>query len=337
MAALAAANLGMKVHVYSDIENSPGSHVAHQTTVASYDDAKAMAEFARSVDVVSFEFENIPHQSVAALEELALVRPSSKALYFTQNRLREKAFINESGIQTARYAKIESVSDLVQATKEISQEGILKTVEMGYDGKGQLPVKAGDDLTALWAEFGHNLAIFEQKIAFEKEISVVIARSISGETRSFTPSENVHCHGILDHTSVPAAISETLKVEAEKIAATLAKKMGMIGILAVEMFVVDGNTLLVNEMAPRPHNSGHWTMDGCVTSQFEQFIRAICGLPLGSIRMHTPTRMQNLIGEAVHQWQDLMQDPDVKLHLYGKKQAREGRKMGHYNRFLGKV
>lgn len=334
MSALAAASLGFETHIYSDIPDSPASHVASKTTVAPYDDTKAMEAFARSVDVVTFEFENIPYKSVEALESFATVRPNSQALYLTQNRLREKDFINNAGIKTARYQKVTSVEDLEDAVQTISPHGILKTVEMGYDGKGQDTISPEADLHQVWQGFSSPIGIFEEKIAFTKEISVIIARNTEGKMVSYTPSENVHKDGILDSTTAPANISSQVKEHAKNIAETLAEKMQLIGVIAVEMFLTKDNDILVNEIAPRPHNSGHWTVDGCITSQFEQFIRAICGLPLGDPSYHTPVIMKNLIGSDIHQWESLIKDPDIKLHLYGKREARKGRKMGHYNRLL---
>jgi 5-(carboxyamino)imidazole ribonucleotide synthase len=332
MAALAAANLGFKVHIYTDSQNSPASHAAYKTTVASYDDASSLEKFAKSVDVVTFEFENIPYLSVQKLEENHQVHPSSKVLHVSQNRLREKDFLNSIGIKTAPYKKVTNAVELQAAYKEIGTKCILKTVEFGYDGKGQFVIKDDTDLAKLWDEINIGTGILEGMVAFEKEVSVVIARGADGAAVSYVAVENIHKNGILDVTIAPAKIAESISQKAKEIACIIVEKLNLQGLIAVEMFVTASGDVLVNEIAPRPHNSGHWTMDACITSQFEQFIRAVCGLPLGSPDYRCSATMQNLIGDDVNAWLDYLKEPNAKLHLYGKDEARAGRKMGHVNR-----
>lgn len=334
MSALAAANLGIKVHIYSDQEDSPASHVAKKTTIGSYNDIEALKDFAKDVDLVTFEFENISYEGIKSLEQLVEVRPRAEALYLTQNRLREKEFLESIGEKVAPYTKIENIDDLIAATNNISREGILKTTEMGYDGKGQAAIKSDSELEEIWNNFASNIAVFEEKITFVKEISVVIARSIDGNISPYMPSENIHKDGILDTTIAPANISDDVVNNAWAIAANIIDKMDLVGILAVEMFLKEDGELLVNELAARPHNSGHWTMDACLTSQFEQFIRAVCGMPLGVADYHCDSVMKNLIGDDINTWKELVSDPNVKIHLYGKKDSRPGRKMGHYTKLI---
>lgn len=329
MAALAAAPLGYKVYVYSDHKNSPASHVANKTIVADYDDKKALDKFAKSVDVVTFEFENIPHKSVQILEDAVVVRPSWKVLHISQNRLREKDFINSLGIGTAPYKKVSSAKELEKAYKEIGTKCILKTIEFGYDGKGQFVIDDSTDCKKLWDEINIGTGILEGMVDFELEVSVIVARGVDGKSLPYVPVQNIHKSGILDVTIAPAEITKKTAKKAEEVACKIAENIGLIGILAVEMFVTKKGDVLVNEIAPRPHNSGHWTMDACITGQFEQFIRAVCGLPLGNPDYHSRAKMKNLIGDDVNLWEKYVKEPNTKVHLYGKKTARKGRKMGH--------
>ena len=334
MTALAAAHLGFKVHIFTDEKDSPASHVASRTIVSRYTDKKALERFANSVDIVSFEFENIPATTVEFLTKHVTVRPNPQCLYIAQHRLREKEFLNSIGIGTARYKKITSAKTLQEAFKSIGTRCLLKTVELGYDGKGQHIIDENTNIPKLWKQMKTKLAVLEQMVPFEKEISVIIARGHDGATASYIPSENLHTKGILDVTLAPARMSDALIEESWRIAHLIAEKLELVGILAVEFFVTQEGTLLVNELAPRPHNSGHWTLDGATTSQFEQFVRAICGLPLGSAHHHASTIMKNLIGDEVSLWEDFITDPDTKIYLYGKKEARPGRKMGHVTHIL---
>lgn len=329
MSALAAANLGYKVHIFTDQKNSPASHVALKTTVSQYTDKKALNEFASDVDVITFEFENIPYKSVQILEDLSIVRPSWKVLHISQNRLREKDYINSLDIATAPYKEVKSQQDLEQAYSQINGNCILKTVEEGYDGKGQFKVKDSTNLEELWNEFEGNVGILEGIVDFDKEISVIVARTEDGKTNCYPPVENVHKNGILDETIAPAQIKDAIAKNAESIAVKIANNIELVGVLAIEMFLTKDEKLLINEIAPRPHNSGHWSIDASVTNQFEQFIRAVCGLPLGNTNAHSKSKMKNLIGDEVKLWVKHIEDPNAKIHLYGKNEVREGRKMGH--------
>jgi 5-(carboxyamino)imidazole ribonucleotide synthase len=332
MTALSAAALGLRVYAYSDHEDSPASHVSDETFVSSYYDVDALTEFAKKVDVLTFEFENIPYESVKLLEQYVDIRPRAELLHISQNRLREKSFLNSIGVKTAEFAAVESKEDLISAVAEVGDKGILKTTELGYDGKGQFVISSKADIDAVWESFPNVQGVYEKKVPFVKEISVVIARGIDGGAMPYMPAENIHKNGILDTSIAPANVKRQIIEKAWDITHLIAEKVELVGLLAVEMFLTEDDELLVNELAPRPHNSGHWTMDACVTSQFEQFVRAVCGLPLGTADYHSSAIMKNLIGKDVHLWEELIADPDVKLHLYGKKEVRDGRKMGHYTK-----
>lgn len=335
MTALAAARLGYRCHVFAPEEDSPGAQVSAAATVAAYDDLDAMRAFAASCDVVTFEFENIPHSSVKMLEEQAVVRPGWKALAVAQDRLVEKDFINEIA-PTTPYRRVASPAELRAAVAEIGAPAVLKTATMGYDGKGQVLITPDTDPDAAWAEMGAELGILEAFVDLEREISVIVARSPGGGWATFPPVENRHANHILDTTIAPARLSKKLREQAVETAHGIAGALDLVGLLAVEMFVTRNQKLLVNEIAPRPHNSGHWTMDACATSQFEQFVRAVCGLPLGATDVLFDAVMTNLIGDDVHAWPDLLSEPGARLHLYGKKDVRPGRKMGHVNRLYPK-
>lgn len=332
MASLAASGMGYKTHIYCPDKNCPASQVSTEFTCAPYDDLDSLKEFAEEVDVISFEFENIPTKTVKFLERIVEVRPSSKVLYIAQNRLREKKFFNEVGAPTNRCFKISDAGDIKTAFKKIAADkAVMKTSELGYDGKGQIIIEKNSDFDLVWKKLGEKEAILEEFIGFKKEISVIIARNIEGEIAIYPVSENVHTGGILDKTTVPADISKKTADAAKTAALKIAEGLGLTGLIAVEFFVTGDGGVLVNEIAPRPHNSGHWTMDGCVTSQFEQFIRAVSGLPLGSTLQHSSVKMKNLIGKDMDDLRAILKDPNAKLHLYGKKEARNGRKMGHVN------
>lgn len=331
MSSLAAANLGYRTHIFTPEKAGPAEQVSHRVTIAPYHDKEALRSFAQSVDVVTFEFENIPFETLKMLEEHVAVHPSPEILHVSQNRLREKDMVSDLGIGTTPYRKVDSLESLEKAVDELGRPSILKTVEMGYDGKGQFVIKQDTDLKMLWNEAAISIGILEGFVDFDKEISVVLARNAKGDIVAFPPVENIHVNGILNKTIAPAASDKAITDKAILIAKTLIESQKMIGILAVEFFVTKTGDVWVNEIAPRPHNSGHWTMDACVTSQFEQFIRAVCGLPLGSVNILTPAVMQNLIGDDINEWQKYLSDPRAKLHLYGKATAHEGRKMGHVN------
>jgi 5-(carboxyamino)imidazole ribonucleotide synthase len=335
MTALAAARLGYRCHVFSPEADSPAEHVA-AATVAPYTDRAALKRFARDVDVVTFEFENVPHDCVKLLSERVCVRPSWECLHISQDRLREKNYMASIGVPTAACAEVTSANALTRAAANLGRPAVLKTTRLGYDGKGQVMVKADTDPQAAWAEMGAEVGILESFIDFEREISVIVARTPDGQSVAFDPVENRHVNHILDTTIAPAPISAALAQEAVDIAGRIAQSMDLIGLLAAEMFVTRLSGILVNEIAPRPHNSGHWTIDACVTSQFEQFVRAICGLPLGSPERHSDAVMKNLIGTDVEDWREHLSDGGAKVHLYGKAETRSGRKMGHVTRLFAK-
>ncbi|WP_420404034.1 5-(carboxyamino)imidazole ribonucleotide synthase [Nisaea sp.] len=332
MTALAAAPLGYRCHIFTPEENSPASQVAERTTVASYEDEDALAAFAASVDVITYEFENIPVDTVERLSKLAPVRPRPSVLAVSQHRVAEKDFARDAGAGTAPYRHVTSLEQLRRAVEEIGRPAVLKTCRFGYDGKGQAKIVAETDLAEAWASLDTDDAVLEGFVAFEKEISVIVARGLDGNSRAFPVAENHHVDHILSTSTVPAAIPAETETVARAVAEALAERLDLVGLLAVEMFVTADGKVLVNEVAPRPHNSGHWTQDGCATSQFEQFVRAVTGLPLGPVEVRFPTVMQNLIGDEVEQWKTIVAEPDAKLHLYGKAEARPGRKMGHVNR-----
>ncbi|HTP81594.1 MAG TPA: 5-(carboxyamino)imidazole ribonucleotide synthase [Alphaproteobacteria bacterium] len=337
MTALAAAALGYRCHIFSPEKDAPAAHVADAQTVAAYTDRKALAKFAGQVAVVTYEFENIPHEPVAELAAKVPVRPSPDVLRITQDRLREKEFVNGVGVATTKYRPIANLAELMAGVEEIGRPAVLKTARMGYDGKGQVPIRADTDLARAWDSLAHAMpepvqGILEGFVEFEREVSAIVARGLDGKTASYVAVENRHENHILAQTIAPARVPFESARRAEAVARHIAEKIGLVGIMGVEMFVGRDGGLLVNELAPRPHNSGHWTIDACVTSQFEQVVRAICGLPLGNPRRHSDAVMDNLIGEAVNRWPEILKDPDAKLHLYGKREVRPGRKMGHVTR-----
>jgi 5-(carboxyamino)imidazole ribonucleotide synthase len=332
MAALAAARLGYRVHVFSPETDSPAAQVAAFATVAEYTDAAALEAFARAVDVVTFEFENVPAESVRLLSALVPVRPGWRVLDVAQDRIHEKRFFSDNGIATPLWREVTSAAGLAAAVAEIGRPAVLKTTRLGYDGKGQVKIVDGTDLDEAWAQMGAPVGVLEGFVDFAGEVSVIIARGLDGASSAFEPAWNVHANHILDTTTVPAPLSAGQAAAALAVARRCAEALDLIGLLAVEMFVTRDGGLLANEMAPRPHNSGHWTIDACVTDQFEQFIRAVCGLPLGDPERHSDAVMKNLIGDDVNGWLEVLQDPDAKLHLYGKAEARAGRKMGHVTR-----
>ena len=335
MTALAAACLGYRCHVFSPEADSPAEHVA-AATVAPYSDAAALERFAASVDVVTFEFENVPHDCVKLLSERVCVRPSWECLHISQDRLREKDYMATIGVPTAAYEKVSGPDSLARAATNLGRPAVLKTTRLGYDGKGQVMVGEDTDPQTAWAEMGAEIGILESFVDFEREISAIVARTSDGHSATFDPVENRHVNHILDATIAPAPISKALARDAVDIAGRIAQSMDLVGLLAVEMFVTRQGEILVNEIAPRPHNSGHWTIDACVTSQFEQFVRAICGLPLGSPERHSDAVMKNLIGADIEDWPEHLSDGSAKLHLYGKLETRSGRKMGHVTRLFSK-
>ena len=338
MTALAAAELGYRVHIYCPEADCPAAQVAAAATTASYDDAGALDAFAEAVDVVTFEFENIPHDSVQRVAATRPVRPGWRALHVSQDRLREKNFLREIGVSTVDYQPVTDEDELASALARIGRPALLKTRRLGYDGKGQAVVRTEADVGDAVAVLGDQPGIVEAFVEYEREISVIAARGIDGAGHTYVPVENQHTNGILDQTLAPARISPDLVMRAEATARHIAEHLDIVGLLAVEMFVMPSGgsrgpgPLLVNELAPRPHNSGHWTIDACATSQFEQFVRAVTGLPLGTTERHSDAVMKNLIGDDVKDWAALAAEPGARLHLYGKAEARPGRKMGHVTR-----
>jgi 5-(carboxyamino)imidazole ribonucleotide synthase len=336
MTALAAARLGYRVHSYCPEAGSPAFHVSASATVAAYDDEASLAAFADSVDVVTFEFENVPSATAELLAALKPTRPSPRVLHVCQDRLREKDFLAAAKVPTTRYMEVARAEGLERAARSIGLPAVLKTAQFGYDGKGQVMLAKESDLTDAWQRMGAGVGILEGFVDFSHEISVVIARGIDGVSASFVPVENQHRNHILDTTIAPARLPGALLMRAEAVAKHVAEALDVVGLIAVEMFVTQQGEVLVNELAPRPHNSGHWTIDACATSQFEQFVRAVCGLPLGAVEPHADAVMKNLLGDEVAAWREILADPGAKLHLYGKSEPRPGRKMGHVTRLLPK-
>ena len=332
MAAVAAAQLGYKCHIYSPDADAPAKEVSAAATTAPYENTDAARAFAGAVDVVTFEFENVPDDTLAAISEIAPVRPDVDALHVSQDRKIEKTFLNDHGIGTAPWAPVDRAADLDTAADATGIPAILKTSRFGYDGKGQVRVDAKDQLAAAWDSIGNAPAVLEGFVDFEREISVIVARGIDGATQSYVPVDNVHRDHILFTTTAPSTVGEDVADKARDIAGTVATALNLVGLLAVEMFVLRDGNVLVNEIAPRPHNSGHWTLDACAVSQFEQFIRAVTGLPLGDPSRHSDAVMTNLIGDEAEAWAALAAEAGACLHLYGKAESRPGRKMGHVTR-----
>jgi 5-(carboxyamino)imidazole ribonucleotide synthase len=338
MLSVAAAELGFSCHIFCPDQDSPAFAVAARHTVAAYDDKAALTAFAQSVSAVTFEFENVPSATAQFIAERVPLLPNPRALEVAQDRLAEKTLMSELGIPVAAYAEVGALADIYSAMAKTGRPAVLKTRRMGYDGKGQAVIRAGDDPVTAWRSIGEQSAVLEAFVPFEREVSVVLARGRDGAVRAFDLTENEHHAGILARSTVPALVSEEIAAEAVATAERIAVALDFVGVLAVEMFVLGANSgprLLVNEIAPRVHNSGHWTQDGCYVSQFEQHIRAIAGWPLGDPRRHSNVTMTNLIGDDVAAWAALAAEPGAKLHLYGKLESRPGRKMGHVNRTRG--
>ena len=331
MAAMAAARLGYRCHVLAPEADSPAADVAARFTCADYADEAALTAFAAAVAVVTLEFENVPVPALEFLARQRPVRPGPNVLRVTQDRLAEKDFLAGLGVPVTGYARVESAADLERARGRLGP-GVLKTVRFGYDGKGQLRIDAATDPGAAVARLGQPVLIHEAWVDFRLELSVVTARNPQGEVSSYVPVENRHRDHILDVTLAPAAIPAEVADEAVTLAEKIARALELEGLLAVEMFLAQDGRLLVNELAPRPHNSGHWTIDACATSQFEQQVRAVCGLPLGDPLRFADATMTNLLGHDADRWPELLTEPGARLHLYGKREARPGRKMGHVTR-----
>lgn len=333
MFAIAARQMGYRVHTYSPDSDTPAGQVSDVEIRASYEDLDAVRRFAKSVQVMTFEFENIPTATVETASEWTIVRPAGRVLHTSQHRIREKNFITQLGLPTARFAEVQTAEDLRNALGRLGMPAILKTASFGYDGKGQYRIESLDDGDRIWPSIDGHRAIVEELIDFEREISVVAARDVHGNFVHYGAIENTHVNHILDVSMAPAAVSAEVARQAVKLARAVLENLSVVGVLCVEMFLTRDQKLLINELAPRPHNSGHLTIDACVTSQFEQQLRAVCGLPLGSTDFLRPAAMANLLGDlwalGEPDWEEACKLPGVRLHLYGKQEARTGRKMGH--------
>jgi 5-(carboxyamino)imidazole ribonucleotide synthase len=333
MFANAARRMGYRVNVFSPEKDTPAGQLADREVTGAYEDESAVRDFAKGLDLLTFEFENIPRQTVDWCAAECEVRPASSILHIAQNRLREKDFLSGAGIPVAPYRAVHSAPELATALEEITAPAILKSAAFGYDGKGQRLIEQQYDIDEIWPERPGDELILERAIDFEKEVSVIVARGPDGAIATFPVCENMHRDHILDITVVPARVPGKVEKSAADLARVIAEKMDLVGLLAVEMFLQRDGDLLVNELAPRPHNSGHWTIEGCATSQFEQHVRAVCGLPLGSTEILRPSAMANLLGDLWQagepNWAAALDVQGVHLHLYGKHHPRPRRKMGH--------
>jgi 5-(carboxyamino)imidazole ribonucleotide synthase len=335
MSAMAAARLGYRCHILTPDADSPASQVSARTYEGDYEDPDLLRAFADSVDVVTFEFENVSAEGLDLLQSICPVRPAPAVLRISQDRVVEKTFLNEAGIATAPWVAVQTREDLHAGIARLGLPVVLKTTRGGYDGKGQAVLRSLPDIDDAWRELGSEPLVMESLIAFEREVSVVVARGLDGAAVAFDPVENRHRDGILHVTVAPAQFSPESSADAVAIALRVAEALELVGLLAVEMFACPDGSLLVNEIAPRPHNSGHWTIDACPASQFELHIRAIAGLPLPEAVRHSDAVMKNLVGpEEVAEWPGILATPGLVPHLYGKTEARPGRKMGHVTRLF---
>ncbi len=331
MLSVAASRLGLKTHIYEPGANPPAADVAHMVTTASYEDEAALTAFAETVDVITYEFENIPTSALDILEKLRPIRPNRRTLAVSQDRLVEKAFLSEHGLKTAPFAAVDDEVDLAEAIAEIGTPAILKTRRFGYDGKGQARIMTPEDAEQALADMAGAPAILEGFIDFSHEVSVIGTRGADGEIACFDPGENVHRDGILRTTTVPANLTSAQRTDAVLLTAKILNTLHYIGTMGVELFVTPEG-LIVNEIAPRVHNSGHWTQNGCTVDQFEQHIRAVAGWPLGDAKRHADVQMENLIGDDMDRVPHIAKETNAALHLYGKAEVKPGRKMGHVNR-----
>jgi len=333
MFAIAARRLGYRVHVFSPETNTPTGQVADLEVSADYLDLDRIAEFANGVDVVTFEFENVPAETTEICNRFCPVRPAGRVLFTSQNRLREKTFLRDAGLPVTPFVAVRSVAELTAGLQQSGVPAVLKTADWGYDGKGQIVIRSLDEAAAAWAALSVPQAILETFIDFDSELSVVGVRGIDGQFASYGPIGNSHSHHILDVSVCPARVSMSVAASAIEITRSVLEKLDVVGVLCVEFFLTTTGELLINETAPRPHNSGHLTIDAHVTCQFEQQVRTICGLPLGSTELRSPAAMANLLGDVweagTPDWATALGYPNLKLHLYGKQEARAGRKMGH--------
>ena len=330
MLSVAASRLGYRCHIFEP-GAAPAVDVAYKVTTAPYEDDRALRAFAASVDVITYEFENVPTSALDLLESLKPIRPNRRALAISQDRISEKSFLNDLGLSTAPWAAVNSEADLRTAVEKLGLPAILKTTRLGYDGKGQVKLTEAAGIPAAWAAMNGAPSVLEGFVAFDREVSVIAARSLDGQVACFDPGENVHEGGILRTTTVPARLSPSSRSDAILLAARILTALDYVGVMGVELFVTPKG-LLINEIAPRVHNSGHWTQQGCTVDQFEQHIRAVTGLPLGDGNRHADVVMENLIGDDVLRVPELLKTRDTAVHLYGKGAPRPDRKMGHVNR-----
>jgi 5-(carboxyamino)imidazole ribonucleotide synthase len=344
MLAQSAQTLGYRVHVFEPAGPSPAGAIAHREFNAAYEDVAALKEFARQADVITCAFENIPAEPLNAIAPLVPLIPRAEVLHVCQNRQREKAWLRTNGFPHVRYAEALD-GDIANVIAQVGRPCVVKTADFDYDGRGQMKITTDADLERAGAIFRGRRCIMERWIDFSCEVSVIVARSLAGKVVAFPLAENIHTRQVLDYSIAPARVSSAITREAVQLATAMADKLGVVGLLAAEMFITPGGGVLVNELAPRPHNSGHWTIDGCETSQFEQHVRAVCDLPFGSVEVRDPTVMINILGDAWHprgerpessgerrepNWAAVLTAPRAKLHLYGEREPRIGRKMGHF-------
>jgi 5-(carboxyamino)imidazole ribonucleotide synthase len=333
MMAMAARRMGYRVHTYSPAEETPTGEVADLEIAADYEDREAMLAFAQGVQVITFEFENVSTEAAAAAAEVVPVRPTPAALHITQQRAREKGFLADHGFPTTPCAAVATLDEVAVALGHVGTPAILKTVAFGYDGKGQHRIESIEDAERVWSFIGHQEAVLERVVDFAHELSVIGARGLDGAFAHFGAIENTHVNHILDLSVAPARVPAAIESEAVNITYAILEELDYVGVLCVEFFLTRDGRLLVNEIAPRPHNSGHFTIDACITNQFEQQVRAVCGLPLGATTQMRPAAMVNLLGDlwinGEPDWSGALAVPEVKLHLYGKTEPRRGRKMGH--------
>ena len=335
MLSVAAARLGYRTHIFEPSANPPAADVAHALTTTSYDDAAALTAFAETVDVITYEFENIPTAALDLLEALRPIRPNRRALAIAQDRILEKDFLTGLGLTCAPYRAVNTAAEMAAAVAEIGTPSILKTTRLGYDGKGQARLTSAKDADAAFASMNGAPSVLEGFIDFSHEVSVIAARGLDQSVACYDPGENVHRSGILHTTTLPARLTPAQRSDAILLAARILNALDYVGVMGVEIFVT-AKGLIVNEIAPRVHNSGHWTQNGCAVDQFEQHIRAVAGLPLGDGARHSDVVMENLIGDDIDRLPQILRENDSALHLYGKAEARPGRKMGHVNRVVRK-
>lgn len=333
----AARKIGYQTHIFANNINEPAIRYCDKYTIAEFNNFFALKKFFQQCDIITFEFENIPVKKIEKANTKTPILPNLSSLSISQDRLHEKDFLNKNNLKTTKFIPINSANDITAAFNYIGSSGILKTRKFGYDGKGQFNVSSINEINKAWESLNKVPSILESKVNFISELSVIIARNQSGETKEFDVIRNVHKKGILSNSYIPAEIEKKLEKKCIRIAKSIVEKLNYFGVLTVEMFLTKNNTILINEIAPRVHNSGHWTIDSCITSQFEQHIRAICNLPLGSSKRHSDALMTNIIGDEIKNIERIFNQPNTKIYLYGKKISSSGRKMGHYTKIIPKI